>query len=274
MGIRGLLSFCSPIQKHQDILSTPASRIGIDAYCIFYAFKNDIERAEGLLRCFHAAGHTCTLVVDKRASALKQQTVKQRVEQRTAASSRASLLEEFKASAEFQELTPQQRRSIDEMIRCKQAESWHMTPALLERYKEACEHLEIDVIYAEEEADTALAQGVKEGKWDIVVSNDSDLLLLQVPQLWMISAKSLSTVTSVDLKEFYAFTGLNAQTAVELAAVAGSDIYPAVTLPIAQAVSWLRYYGSLGVIHKRFPSVVTAEIMEKLPGVYETYGIT
>jgi hypothetical protein len=261
MGIRGLLSYCSPIQTRlriSDASPKPLS-IGIDSYSLFYSFKHKTDRAQQFLEELLRAGHSLTMVIDRRAAAEKQETVRRRQTERNAAATVVESLSTLTKCEEYEDLTPEQKRAVEQVLAWKKIDSWHMTPAVLHWYKVTCECLGITVEYAEEEADYTLAKGVKEGRWSAVVSGDSDLLLLRVPRLWLLSAATPTTVKEVRIEDVYRFTGLNADQLCQLAVLAGSDLSPRVLLPIANAVSWLRYYGSLAVIHARFPEQVTEE---------------
>lgn len=275
MGVRGLLSYCSPIQTRILIGSTHTrpSSIGIDAYSVFYHFKQNTQGAQHFLEELLRSGHTITFVIDRRASAQKQETVKRREAERTAAAVVVDSLSKIAESDDYKDLSPAQKRAVEQVLAWKKQESWHMTPAILHEYRVLCERMGISVELAEEEADIALARGVKEGRWDTVVSGDSDLLLLRVPRLWLLS-RSPAHVKEISLDDFNRFTGLSAEQACSLAVLAGSDVSTPVLLPIANAISWLRYYGSIDVIHARFPDVVRCEDMIRWKMVQGLYSVS
>jgi 5'-3' exonuclease len=175
---------------------------------------------------------------------------------------------------EYNSLTVEQKKSVDQMLAQKKLQSWHMTPSIMEEYIAICKEYTIPIEYAEEEADTALARGVQTGRWSTVLSSDSDFLLLRVPRLLILSnTGNHSYVYEIVKEEFHAYTGLSETQAIQLALLAGSDVSPRVILPIAHAVSWLRYYESLDVIHSRFPTIVTCEDMLRFTTVRKAYEI-
>lgn len=276
MGVRGLLSYCSPIQKRVFLQPTDsgppiaASRVAMDAYGLFYLVKDNMERARAYLSAYTRAGYSLTLVVDRRASQQKGETVKRREHVRAEAKAAVQSLHDVVESAAFQDLSPQEQAVLQRRLHQKEAEAWHFSPALLERYKILCRELTIQLEFADEEADTALAAGVHAGLWDIIVSGDSDLLLLRVPRLWIFTARA-DCVKEIVYTEFLRFMCLTGDQVVTLALLAGSDVSPRPICSISQAVSWLRYYGSLEAIHARLPEQLTCEDMVRWKEIAPLY---
>lgn len=273
MGVRGLLSYCHSIQTKVHISKRAPSSIGIDAYSLFYHVKDDLTRAKELLEAFLSAGHTITLVVDRRANSKKTETVVRRGEIRAAAAADAETLEEIMHSESFELLSSQEKRVLERSLEQKKKSAWHFTAALLQIYKDMCSSLGVIVELAKEEADTALAQGCQEGRWSIVVSGDSDLLLLRVPRLWMLTGKN-GVVKEIDYQEFLRYMCLTPDQILGLALLAGSDTSPRPLMRIEQAVSWLRYYGSLERIHSKYPDKVTCEDMLRWKDLQDVYTLT
>lgn len=267
MGVRGLLSYCRPIVRRIHVKQQQNQSIGIDAYSLFYSCKSNMERATKLLKEFLDAGHRLTMVVDRRASQAKEETVRLRKSKRTAASATKDVLESFHDSDDYTSLTPEQKGLVDQSLRWKEIESWHMTSATFAAYRDVCSSLGIAWVLAEEEADVALAAGVYEGLWSIVLSTDSDLLVLGVPTLWMLLIGSTSHVNQIRRDEFQRYVGLSRSQVVELALLAGCDSSPKKLVRIDCAVSWLKFYGSLGAIHRRYPDVVGCEDMVRFETV-------
>lgn len=276
MGVRGLLSYCSPIQKRFFLQPTDSgppfsqATVAMDAYGLFYLVKDNLERARAYLSAYRSAGYSLTLVVDKRANQQKGETVKRRETARSEAKAVVQSLQAIVNSPAFQELSETEQSILQRRLHQKESESWHFSPALLERYKLLCAELDVGLEFAEEEADTALAAGVHSGRWSIIVSGDSDLLLLRVPRLWIFTGRP-DCVKEIAYTEFLRFMCLTPDQIASLALLAGSDVSPRPICSIAQAVSWLRYYGSLEAIHARVPEQLTCEDMVRWKEIAPIY---
>ena len=111
--------------------------------------------------------------------------------------------------------------------------------------------------WAEQEADEALAKG----GFDLVITTDSDLIVLGVPIVWIPRGVALQH-NELRFDDFLQHIGLRKDQLYELAFLAGCDVYPRSIKPFGEAVSWLRFYGSLTAIHQRKPKILTQKHLE------------
>jgi len=254
MGVRGLMSYCSPLKTHTPRPPRP-SRIGIDAFCILYLFRDNTAALEAYLRGLLAQGHTLTIVVDSRASKEKHETVLSRRAVRSAAAQGAEALSEFIASPEFDEMSEVEQEAVNRKLHFHQRDAWHVKGVHIRTFASLAELLGLTWVMAEGEADEKLAELSQSGAIQIVISSDSDLLILGVETLWIPSANG--THSQISGLDFRRFIGLAGDRVYELAFLAGCDVHPRSIAPVAVAISWLRSYGSLEEIHARFPDKVS-----------------
>ena len=257
MGVRGLMTYCSGLKRPPN--RPRPSRIGIDAFCILYLFRADSAGLETYLRTLLSHGHTLTLVIDRRADKEKQETVDARRGARATAAAAAESLTEIMASPEFSDLHESEQSAIQRKLSLQQHNAWHVSGSHLRALASLAHTLGITWVPAEGEADEALAALSHAGAIQIVISSDSDLLILGVETLWI--PASNGSHLEISGLEFRRFLGLAGERVYELAFLAGCDVHPRSIVPVAVAVSWLRFFGSLQKIHERFPDKVSEDDM-------------
>lgn len=265
MGVRGLLSYCKSITRHADMTSR-AARIGIDGFSLLYLFKEDQTALESYLRGLLALDHKVKIIMDKRAAEEKKETVEKRKEVRQEAKVEAKQLETYVASEEFKELLPAQQKALETKLAQANKKAWCLSRHHTKWFKKLLEELSIELVYAEEEADEVLAAG----EYDIVVSSDSDLLILGVKCLWIPRGCGHGIQhNEIQGKTFQTLMGLNSFQLKELAFLAGCDVQPRSIVSVEKARGWLRWYGSLDRIHARFPDILKREDLDTFAGLLE-----
>ena len=257
MGVRGLMTYCSGLKRPPN--RPRPSRIGIDAFCILYLFRSNTAGLETYLRSLLSYGHKLTLVIDRRAAKEKQETVDARRDARATAAAAAESLTEMMASPEFGDLHESEQSAIQRKLSLQQHNAWHVSGTHLRALASLAHTLGILWIPAEGEADETLAALSHAGAIQIVISSDSDLLILGVETLWIPAANG--SHLEISGLEFRRFLGLAGERVYELAFLAGCDVHPRSIAPVAVAVSWLRFFGSLQKIHERFPDKVSEDDM-------------
>ena len=252
------MSYCASLKTTPPRYPRP-SRIGIDAFCILYLFRDNTEALEAYLRGLLSHGHTLTIVVDSRAAKEKQDTVVSRRSARAAAAAGAEALTEFIATPEFDEMSLYEQQAVNRKLLFHQRDAWRVKGVHLRTFASLAETLGLTWVMAESEADETLAALSKSGAVQIVISSDSDLLVLGVETLWIPSVNGAhAQLSGLDVRRF---VGLAGDRMYELAFLAGCDVHPQMLAPIAVAISWLRVHGSLAQIHARFPDKVTESDM-------------
>jgi 5'-3' exonuclease len=103
--------------------------------------------------------------------------------------------------------------------------------------------LGIPLIMAKEEADTVLSKG----GYDVIITSDSDLLILGSTILIPQSDYHYE----INHEDFMKHVGLNQEQLYEMAFLSGCDVQPKKFLDIDAAISLLRFYGSLDAIQKK-----------------------
>ena len=254
MGVRGLLTFCNHIKK--PARNYPNARIGIDGFSLLFFFREDKTAFEKYLRhMLTLAGDlgSLTFVMDKRAAKEKKEVVEGRKEHRKEAKAEAQSLTSFTQTSEYEELDEKHRDVLERLIALKERAAWHLYPDYLKWLIDLLKQLTIPLIWADEEADTLLARGM----YDIIVSSDSDMLILGARRLWIpIWKKTEVSHSEMDGHEFLEFIGLQGNQLFELAFLAGCDVHKSL-MSVGEAVSRLRFYGSLEGIHRRQPDIVS-----------------
>lgn len=263
MGVRGLFTYCRSITRHAD-MTRRGAKIGIDGFSVLYLFKEDQSALESYLRGLLALDHALTIVMDKRASEEKKETVEKRKEARADAKQEVQALQNYIETDEFRDLLPAQQKVIEQKLTQTSRKAWGLTNKHTRWFKDLVATLQIPFVYAEEEADEVLAAG----GYDIVISSDSDLLVLGAKRLWIPRKIGLQH-NEISGKEFQTLMGLSSYQLKELAFLAGCDVQPRSIVPVEKARGWLRWYGSLDRIHKRFPDVVKAEDLDVFAGLLE-----
>ena len=249
MGVRGLLRYCTPIQKKQG--SCQDLRIGVDGFSLMFLFREDRTRFEEYLQSLlKQLPKSITFVMDKRASKEKK-VLEERKGLRTKAKEEADSILSFLKSTEVED---SQRSILEKLIVQRERAAWHTYPEYIQWLSSLLHRLNILMVWAKEEADTMLA----EDDYDIVISSDSDMLILGVKRLWI--PKHSTEITHED---FIQFIGIDEDLLFELAYLAGCDVQPKSHMSIQAAVSNIKFYGSLNNIYKRRPEIVTKEMLEE-----------
>ena len=230
-------------------------RIGIDAFSLFFLFREKRDEFKAYLQSLLALDHKLTFVMDKRAAKEKREVVEERKEIRKEAKADADATVIAMAEADDAgELDTQQQEILKKHIALKERDAWCLYPEYVSWFKTLLHELGIPLEWASEEADEVLAAG----DYDVVISSDSDLLILGVKRLWIYKGKH----TEICRDDFSRFIGLEGEQLFQMAFLAGCDVQPRIIVPIKIAVSWMRFYKSLNIIQKKHPDVVTMKDLE------------
>ena len=256
MGVRGLLTYCKPILQPVSTNERPV-RIGIDAFSLLFIFREHRAEFVAYFQRLLDAGHTLTVIMDKRSMKEKKEVVNARKDIRTEATSVVSSLTDFSHSEEYEELDEKQREVLERHLALKKHDSWCLYKEYITWFTGVLRDLGICLQWAPEEADTVLAKGARDGTYDVIISNDTDLLILGVPRLWLPSKRYGESHSEIVGSTFAKFLGFQGEQFVELAFLAGCDVQPTIILPIKEAIGCLRFYKSLDSIHARRPAVIT-----------------
>lgn len=267
MGVKGLYSCLKPYAHPVDFTHVEPSRLALDAYPFLYKFKYDIEGCIALFQKLEAVGHVCTLYVDGNPPKEKMEELAQRRQQREQAFQQAQALKTFLMDTEKSSSLDEQARSlIQKQIAAYEVESYSIKKetreTFLQRVKEATK---VTVVLCEGESDTALIQVAQKGEVDIVVANDMDLFVGGVERLWILG----KTNTDPLFLEFQraAITkvfGLRSKAWIDVAILAGYEKTQALKrTSVQQAITWIRYYGSLESLFTRRPELLQQNTLQE-----------
>lgn len=265
MGVRGLFHALQSIRRPGKLLPEKGLRVGIDAYCLLYLFKDKKDKFIEYIDNLLLLEYNLTFIMDKRASKEKSVVVEQRKEARADARGEAKELEEFLQTKYLEPI--EKERLFKELERLRQR-SWQLSSEHIEWFLSMLKAKEISLQWAEEEADPLLARG----PFDCVISSDSDMLVLGCPCL-LVPKLSKSGSVEHDVytyKDVLNFLSLKPEQLYELAFLAGCDVQPNPITDIDTAASWLRFYGSLSSIATSKKEILTKEKMELYKHLYET----
>lgn len=267
MGVKGLYSCLKPYAHPVDFLQVEPSRLALDAYPFLYKFKHDIEGCMQLFQNLEAKGHVCTLYVDGNPPKEKMEELAQRRQQREQAFQQAQALKAFLSDTEkSSSLDEQARGLIEKQIAAYEVESYsikkEIREAFLQRVKEVTK---VSIVLCEGESDGALIEAAQKGTTDIVIANDMDLFVGGVERLWILGKTNadplfLEFQRSVLTKTF----GLRSKAWVDVAILAGYEKTQALKrTSVQQAITWIRYYGSLESLFARRPELLQQNTVEE-----------
>ena len=254
MGVRGLFTYCNPIRKKANMNLT-GLHIGIDGFSLFFLFREDRAAFKRYIEKVKACG-TLTVVIDKRAAKEKREVVQERKELRKEAKAEAISLTSFTQTPEYEELDEEFQAVLDRVIAQKERAAWCLYPEYMKWFLEMLNTLDIPYTWAKEEADSVLANDT----YDVVISSDSDLLILGCRCLWL--PRTDGNHGEINGEEFRRFIGLNGEQLFQMAYLAGCDVQPRSLMSLKEAVSRLRFYGSIYSIHRKHPEIVSIQELE------------
>jgi hypothetical protein len=254
MGVRGLLTYLKSCHViHHANTQVSGLTFGLDGFSLIFLYKEDKGAFETYISEMKKKG-TLTIVMDKRAAKEKKQVVEERKEARKEAKAEANALVSTLQSAE---LDDKQKAILQKAIQQKERQAWSLYPEYMKWLLGMLERLEIPVVWAEEEADEVLAAG----GYDIVVSSDSDLLVLGVQRLWL--PRGIGTQhNEICGDAFSRLVGLKGDQLYELSFLAGCDVQPRSLMSVKEAIGRLRFYGGIEALHKRHPELVSEDDMK------------
>jgi 5'-3' exonuclease len=254
MGVRGLLTYLKSCHViHHANTNVSGLTFGLDGFSLIFLYKEERQAFESYLSEMKKRGGL-TVVMDKRAAKEKKQVVEERKEARKEAKAEANALVSTLQSVELDE---KQKAILQKAIAQKERQAWSLYPNYMKWLVELFEQLEIPVIWAEEEADEVLAAG----GYDIVVSSDSDLLVLGVQRLWLPRGVRVQH-NEICGDAFSRLVGLKGDQLYELSFLAGCDVQPKSLMSVKEAIGRLRFYGGIQALHKRHPELVSEEDMK------------
>jgi hypothetical protein len=258
MGVRGFLSFIKSVKKKANVSYSEGLRVGMDAFCLMYTFREDRQGFEDYLRGLQSKGYILTFVMDRRAQKEKKAVVEERKQRKEEAKQEANQLHEFMKTEEFEDLDEDLQKTIMDKVTQKEWEAWCLYAEYTDWCTSLLQSLKISVVKAKEEADTLLAHS----GFDVVISSDTDMFVLGCPRVWIPKGKFLQHDEYL-LEDVEEHIGLSQETFCELAYLVGCDVQSKRKMVMEEAISHLRFYGSLLGIHMKDANKVSADELEE-----------
>ncbi len=267
MGIKGLYS-CLKSQSHPiSFDQIPAAKLGLDAYPFLYKFKHDLDSCLSLFSTLESAGHTCTIYVDGNPPQEKLEELASRRQQREQAYKQAEALKAFLEDPEKSgTLDASARHILEKQIHAYQVESFSIKKELRELFMHRVKNeTKIPIVLCEGESDTALIQASLKGEVDIVIANDMDLFVGGVERLWILGKTNADPLFLEFLRsDITRHFGLRYQSWRDIAILAGYEKVPQLKrTSVQQAITWIRYYGSLENLLSRRPELLQANTLQE-----------
>lgn len=193
--------------------------------------------------------------MDGKADEEKKETVEKRKKDRQDA---ASDVERIKKKLEDPSLDEEEKASLARRLKLKEHDAWQLTPGHKKWFTSMILEKGCSIIYAPKEADSILASSA----YDAVISSDTDILVLGCEKMWIPNHDGSHIEYASD--DMWKILGLDTRhQLLELAFLVGCDVQPKPILPFDKGLSYLRFYGSLFVIHIRYPEIVSEELLKK-----------
>ena len=267
MGIKGLYSCLKPYCHSVNFKQVEPCRLALDAYPFLYKFKYDIDGCIALFKELQEAGHHCQLYVDGNPPKEKLEELAQRRQQREQAFQQAQALKTFLNDTEKSSpLDEQARKLIEKQIQVYEVESYSIKKetreAFLQRIKQ---ETTIPIVMCEGESDTALIQASLKGDTDVVIANDMDLFVGGVERLWILGKTNSEPLFQEFQRSALTKTfGLYSKSWTDVAILAGYEKTPQLKrTSVQQAITWIRYYGSLETLFARRPELLQQNTVQE-----------
>lgn len=265
MGIKGMYSCLKPFSNRIDYSLMPPLKLALDAYPFLYKFKYDLEGCMKLFQNLQEAGHSLKIFVDGNPPKEKMEELASRRQQKEQAYKQAEALKAFLQDTEKSNaLDEQARKLIEKQIQAYEVESYSIKKETREKFLAKVKEVNIPIELCEGEADNALISSALKGEVDVVVANDMDLFVGGVERLWVLGKTNTDPLfLEFNRKEITKQFGLQSRSWVDIAILAGYEKTPQLKrTSVQQAITWIRYYGSLENLLSRRSELLQGERLE------------
>lgn len=265
MGVRGFLSYVKKKVPLIDPLETEEGlRIGIDAHGLLYTWQENVQAIHSFVRDFQAK-HTLIFVFDGEAPAEKKELLREKRQTREKAGLQAHALSQFLETEEGKKLDPKSRQHLEKQIQMLRASTWRITKEYRERVIQILENYGVPILYAKGEADEELVLLERKKEIDVILTYDMDYIRFGVNRMWIPKIRSDRTeVYDFDIPIFCEDEDITIESLADVAILCGSEYEYSPISPL-QAISFMRYYGSLKNLAQRRPEFQKyGQFMQKL----------
>lgn len=265
MGIKGMYSCLKPFSNRIDYSLMPPLKLALDAYPFLYKFKYDLDSCFNLFQSLQEAGHSLKIFVDGNPPKEKMEELASRRQQKEQAYKQAEALKAFLQDTEKSNaLDEQARKLIEKQIQAYEVESYSIKKETREKFLTKVKEVNIPIELCEGEADNALISSALKGEVDVVVANDMDLFVGGVERLWVLGKTNTDPLfLEFNRKEITKQFGLQSRSWMDVAILAGYEKTPQLKrTSVQQAITWIRYYGSLENLLSRRSELLQGERLE------------
>jgi hypothetical protein len=262
MGIKGLYSCLKPFSHRVEYNNVPPLKLALDAYPFLYKFKHDLDSCIQLFVNLQKVGHQLKIFVDGNPPKEKMEELAKRRQQKEQAYKQAEALKLFLQDEEkSSELDEEARKLIEKKIQAYEVESYSIKKEMRDSFLQRIKDAEIPFVLCEGEADTMLIESALKQEVDVVVANDMDLFVGGVERLWVLGKTNTDPLfLEFNRTEITQQFGLQAKAWVDVAILAGYEKTPQLKRSsVQQAITWLRYYGSLESLFARRSELLQGE---------------
>lgn len=255
MGVRGLLTYLSPIQTTIDLQHYKGWRVSVDTMYVLYLFREDTDALMDYVKGLLAIPLTLTFILDGKADEEKRTCIEKRRDARVASAEEA---ERMKKKLESPELNQEERADLQKKILQKESDAWQLTSTHKQWFLGFVKAMGCSIVKAEKEADALLASPL----YDAVITSDTDILLLGCKRMWVPTVLGLHKQYLEE--DMWKILGLDTRhQLLELAFLAGCDVQTKPILPFDKALSSLRFYGSIFYFHICHPEIISDELLKQ-----------
>ncbi len=265
MGIKGLYSCLKPFSHRVEYTNVPPLRLGLDAYPFLYKFKYDLDACLKLFQSLQAAGHSLKVFVDGNPPKEKMEELANRRQQKEQAYKQAEALKAFlKDTEKSSALDEKARQLIEKQIQAYEVECYSIKKETRQTFLNKVKDANIPIELCEGEADTSLIHAAVKGEVDVIVANDMDLFVGGVERLWVLGKTNADPLflefNRTDITKQF---GLHSKSWIDVAILAGYEKTPQLKrTSVQQAITWIRYYGSLENLLSRRSELLQGERLQ------------
>jgi 5'-3' exonuclease len=178
MGIKGLFQFLKRFEKEVNIQSyLKQKRVGIDIFWFLYESRGDIFKFQSLITHIIKNSEQVYCVFDGKPSKEKIEQIKEQAKKRQELMRSIVEIERF-LQYPFNRITLQDRNQLKEYLSQLKRQAWAPSPEYIEYIKQWLISKSCIIYQAEEEADDVLINLENNNVIDVIITNDSDLLIL------------------------------------------------------------------------------------------------
>jgi XPG I-region len=207
MGIKGLFSFLKRWEQHrliEDVVKK--KRVGIDFFWFLYQSKGDLTVLQESLSPFLTHSSEVHVVIDGFHTTVERRVVLE--ERRNKRQGKIEMMEEIMA-APFSVMEEKDRKWLEKYVNQLERQVWKPSRAYIGEIKQWLQEKGVSIHEPDGEADDALIDLEKKKIVDLVITNDSDLVVLgadTIVRMYSIHDKKGCVMSKSHLRKQLGFT--------------------------------------------------------------------